>query len=69
MLFVVTQKFAQTSKSQNIINTIARPQNIDHKEVENNFKSYLSKRKILHKDTILADFNINLLDFDANKKV
>ena len=52
-----------------VLNLVYRPQNIDHKELENNFKSYLSKRKVLHKDTILADFNINLLDFDANKKV
>ena len=52
-----------------VLNLVYRPQNIDHKELENNFKSYLSKRKILQKDTILADFNINLLDFDANKKV
>ena len=42
----------------------------DHKELENYFKSSLSKQQISHKDLILAgEFNINLLDFDANKKV
>ena len=53
-----------------MLNLLYRPPNGDHKELENYFKSSLSKRKISHKDVILArDFNINLLDFDTNKKV
>ena len=42
----------------------------DHRELENYFKYSLWKREISNKNTILAgDFNINLLDFDANKNV
>ena len=53
-----------------VLNLVHCPPNGDHTELENCFKSSLSKREILHKDIIWAgDFNINLLDFDANKKV
>ena len=53
-----------------MLNLVYRPPNGDHKELENYFKSPVSKREISHKDVILAgDFNINLLDFDTNKKV
>ena len=42
----------------------------DHKELENYFESSLSKWEILKKYIISAgNFNINLLDFDASKKV
>ena len=61
----------ENKKSKNIVlNLVYHPPNGDHKELENNFKSSLSKREISHKDVILAgDFNINLLNFDTNKKV
>ena len=37
-----------------------------HKEIENYFKSSLSKREILQKDIVLAkDFNVNLLDLES----
>ena len=53
-----------------VLNLLYRPPNGDHKELKNTFKSSHSKREISHKDVILAgDFNINLLDFDTNKKV
>ena len=66
-MFVRVEK----KKKKNIVlNLVYRPLNGDHKELENYFKSSLSKREILHKDIILAgDLNINLLDFDANKKI
>ena len=52
-----------------LLNLGDRPSN-DHKELENYLKSSLSKWEISHTDIILAeDFNINLLDFDANEKV
>ena len=52
-----------------VLNLVYRPLNSDHKELENYFKSSLSKWEISHKDILLAgDLNINLLDFDANKK-
>ena len=52
-----------------MLNLVYRPPNGDHRELENYFKSSVSKQEISHKDIILArDFNINLLDFDANKK-
>ena len=42
----------------------------DHKELECYFESSLSKRKISNKNIILAGgLNINLLNFDGNKKV
>ena len=61
----------ENKNSKNIVlNLVYRPPNGDHKELEKYFKSSLSKREISHKDIILAgDFNITLLDFDANKKV
>ena len=53
-----------------MLNLVYRPPNGGHIELENYFKTSLSKREISQKDIILAgDFNINLLDFDANKKV
>ena len=65
-MFVKVEK----KKLKNIVlNLVYRPLNGDQKELENYFKSSLSKREISHKDIILAgDLNINLLDFDANKK-
>ena len=61
----------ENKNSKNIVlNLVYRPPNGDHKELENYFKTSLSKWEISQKDIILAgDFNINLLDFDANKKV
>ena len=61
----------QNKKSTNIVLNLAyRPPNGDRKEPENYFKNALSERDISQKDVILAgDFNIDLLDFDANKKV
>ena len=66
-MFVKVEK----KKLKNIVlNLVYRPLNGDQKELENYFKSSLSKREISHKDIILAgDLNINLLDFDANKKI
>ena len=53
-----------------MLNLAYRPPNGDRKEPENYFKNALSERDISQKDVILAgDFNIDLLDFDANKKV
>ena len=61
----------ENKNSKNIVlNLVYRPPNGAHKELENYFKSSLSKREISNKDAILAgDFNINLLDFDISKKV
>ena len=43
-----------------VLNLAYRPLNGDHKELENYFKSSLSKQETSHKDVILAgDFNIN----------
>ena len=53
-----------------MLNLVHRPPNDDHKELENYFRNSLSKREISHKDIMLTGyFNINLLDFAANKKV
>ena len=62
---------AENKNLKNIVlNLVYRPPNSDHKELENYFESSLSKRKISHKDIILAgDFNINLLDCDTKKEV
>ena len=49
-----------------MLNLVYRPPNSYHKELENYFKSSLSKRKVV---ILAGDFNINLLDFDKNKKV
>ena len=57
--------------SKNIMPSLVyRPANGDHKELESYFISSLLKREISRKDMISSGyFNINLLDFDANKKV
>ena len=53
-----------------MLDLVYRPPDGAHRELEIYFKSSLSKREISHKDVILAvDFDINLLDFFANKKV
>ena len=61
----------ENKNSKNIVlNLVYHPPNGDHKELENYFKSSLSKREISPNDVILArDFTINLVDFDTNKKV
>ena len=52
-----------------MLDLVYRHPNGNHKELENYFKISLSKQEISRKDVILAgDFNISLLDFDANKK-
>ena len=60
----------ENKNSKNIrLNLVYRPRNGDNKELENYFESSLLKREISHEKIILTgDFNINLLDFDANKK-
>lgn len=53
-----------------MLNLASCPLDGDHKELKNYFKSSPWKRKISIKDINLArDFNINLLDFNTNKKV
>ena len=53
-----------------MLTLVYRSPNSDHEELENHFKRSLSKQEVSHKDLISAgDFNINLLDFDANKKL
>ena len=53
-----------------MLNLVYCPPKDDHKELENCFESSLSKWEILKKYLISAgNFNINLLDFDASKKV
>ena len=53
-----------------MLNLVYRPPNGAHRELEIYFKSSLSKRVISRKDVILAvNFDINLLDLVANKKV
>ena len=61
----------ENKKSKNIIpNLVYRPPHGDHKELESYFKTSLRKRDISNRNIILAgDFNINLLDFEGNKKV
>ena len=60
----------KTKTSKNILlNLVYGPPSNDHKELENYLKNSLSKLEISHKGVILdGDFNITLLDFDANKK-
>ena len=61
---------AEIKFSKSILLNLGDHPSNDHKELENYFKSSLSKWEISHTDIILAeDFNINLLDFDANEKV
>ena len=63
-------KIENKNPKNTVLNLVHCPPNGDRTELENCFKSSLSKREISHKDIILAgDFNINLLDFDANKIV
>ena len=54
----------ENKNSKNVVlNLVYCPANGDHKELENYFKSSLSKQEISHKNVILGgDFNINLLD-------
>ena len=58
-------------KSKNIIlNMTYRPPNGDVKEFEKHLNKILSTNDILKKEVIMAgDFNMNLLDFEQNKKV
>ena len=58
-------------KSKNIIlNLTYRPRNGDVKEFEKHLNKILSINDILKKEVIVAgDFNMNLLDFEQNKKV
>ena len=58
-------------KSKNIIlNLTYRPPNRDVKEFEKHLNKILSTNEILKKEVIMAgDFNMNLLDFEQNKKV
>ena len=53
-----------------IFNILCRPPEGDLKVCENYFQSILSNNSIRNKSVILAgDFNINVLDFEQNKKV
>ena len=73
--------FENKNSKDLVLNLTYRPPNGDHKELENYFKISLARSLSLslslslekqnsHKDIILVgDFNMNLLDFDANKKV
>ena len=58
-------------KSKNIIlNLTYRPPNGDVKEFEKHLNKILSTNDILKKEVIMdGDFNMNLLDFEQNKKV
>ena len=58
-------------KSKNIIlNLTYRPPNGDVKEFEKHLNKTLSTNDVLKKEAIMADdFNMNLLDFEQNKKV
>ena len=58
-------------KSKNIIlNLTYRPPNGDVKEFEQHLNKILSTNHILKKEVIMAgDLNMNLLDFEQNKKV
>ena len=53
-----------------IFNIVYRPPDGDLEVCENYFQSILSHNSIRNKNVILAgDFNINMLDFEQNKKV
>ena len=58
-------------KCKNIIlNTICRPPNGDIETCENYFKNLFAKNDTVNKHIVLAgDFNLNVLDFENNKKV
>ena len=58
-------------KCKNIIlNTIYRPPNGDIETCENYFKNLFAKNDTVNKHIVLAgDFNLNVLDFENNKKV
>ena len=58
-------------KCKNIIlNTIYRPPNGDIKICENHFKNLFAKNDTVNKHIVLAgDFNLNVLDFESNKKI
>ena len=52
-----------------IFNIVYRPPDGDLEVCENNFQSILSHNSIRNKNVISAgDFNINVLDFEQNKK-
>ena len=52
-----------------ILNTIYRPPNGDIETCENYFKNPLAKNDTVNKHIVLAgDFNLNVLDFENNKK-
>ena len=61
----------RNEKSKNIIlNLTYRPPNGDVKEFEKRLNKVPSTNDILKKEVIMAgDFNMNLLDFEQNKKV
>ena len=60
----------ETKNSKNIVlNLVYCPPSGDHKELENYFKTSLSKREISQKNINLTGDFKNLLDFDENKKV
>ena len=53
-----------------ILNTIYRPPNGDIETCENCFKNLFVKNETMNKHIVLAgDFNLNVLDFENNKKV
>ena len=58
-------------KCKNIIlNTVYRPLNGDIETCENYFKNIFAKNGTVNKHVVLAgDFNVNVLDFENNKKV
>ena len=58
------------SQTRNIIfNVIYRPPNDDLNACETFFKKILSDSTTVNKPFLAGDFNINLLDFETNKKV
>ena len=59
------------NKCKNIIlNTIYRPLNRDIEICENCFKNFFAKNNTVNKYIVLAgDVNLNVLDFENNKKV
>ena len=53
-----------------ILNKIYRPPNADVETCGNYFKSLFAKNYAVNTDIVLAgDFNLNVLDFENNKKV
>ena len=61
----------RNNNGKNIIfNIVYRPPDGDLEVCENYFQSILSHNSIRNKNVILAgDFNINVLDFEQNKKI